>query len=132
MINMCATCWNIKLNGAKSTQETFTLRNLDLPSVTLMKQIFPTINTVKHLGLTINKRLTSSWHIKLKYKSVSIFNFFSSNYSLNLNYLSNKLMLYKSIKRPVLFYSIQIWGLAKPYNIKILQAFQSNCLQLKT
>jgi 4-amino-4-deoxy-L-arabinose transferase-like glycosyltransferase len=42
---------------------------------------------------------------------------------------SNKLLIYKDILRPVWAYGIQIWGSAKPSNLRIIQAFQSICLR---
>jgi hypothetical protein len=39
--------------------------------------------------------------------------------------VKNKLLLYKIILKPVWTYGIEIWGVSKPSNTKILQAFQS-------
>jgi len=59
-INLLANRWKIKINKSKSVQVTFSLRNLDLPPVTLNNQTIPTANEVKYLGLTLNKYLTYS------------------------------------------------------------------------
>ena len=44
--------------------------------------------------------------------------------------LENKLLLYKSILKPVWTYGIQLWGSAANTNIDILQRFQSKVLRL--
>jgi hypothetical protein len=44
--------------------------------------------------------------------------------------LSNKLLLYKCILKPIWTYSIQLWGTASTSNIEILERFQSKALRL--
>ena len=39
--------------------------------------------------------------------------------------LSNKILLYKCVLKPVWTYGIQLWGCAKPSHTQILQRFQS-------
>ena len=43
--------------------------------------------------------------------------------------LSNKLLLYKCILKPVWTHGIQLWGCAKPSHTQILQRFQSKILR---
>jgi hypothetical protein len=42
--------------------------------------------------------------------------------------LSNKLLLYKTILKPIWTYGIQLWGTASTSNIEILERFQSKAL----
>lgn len=42
----------------------------------------------------------------------------------------NKLLLYKSIIKPIWTYSIQLWGTASNSNIEILQRYQSKLLRI--
>jgi hypothetical protein len=44
--------------------------------------------------------------------------------------LSNKLLLYKFILKPIWTYGIQLWGTASTSNIEILERFQSKTLRL--
>jgi hypothetical protein len=46
--------------------------------------------------------------------------------------VENKLLLYKIILKPVWTYGIELWGVSKPSNTKILQTFQSKTLRLIT
>jgi hypothetical protein len=41
---------------------------------------------------------------------------------------TNKLLLYKTILKPIWTYGIQIWGTASTSNIEILERFQSKVL----
>jgi hypothetical protein len=43
--------------------------------------------------------------------------------------LSNKLLLYKCILKPVWTYGMQLWGCAKPSHTQILQRLQSKILR---
>ena len=43
--------------------------------------------------------------------------------------LSNKLLLYKQVLRPVWTYGVQLWGCTKKTNIKIIQTFQNKVLR---
>jgi hypothetical protein len=44
--------------------------------------------------------------------------------------LSNKLLLYKTILKPIWTYGIQLWGTASTSNIEILELFQSKALRM--
>jgi hypothetical protein len=43
---------------------------------------------------------------------------------------TNKLLLYKTILKPIWTYGIQLWGTASASNIEILKRFQSNILRI--
>ena len=43
--------------------------------------------------------------------------------------LENKVLIYKTILKPVWTYGIQLWGTASNSNIEILQRYQSNTLR---
>jgi hypothetical protein len=43
---------------------------------------------------------------------------------------SNKLLIYKTILKPIWTYGIQLWVTASTYNIKILERFQSKALHM--
>jgi hypothetical protein len=44
--------------------------------------------------------------------------------------LSNKLLLYKTILKPIWTYGIQLWGTASTSKIEILERFQSKALRM--
>jgi hypothetical protein len=44
--------------------------------------------------------------------------------------LPNKLLLYKTILKPICTYGIQLWGTASTSNIEILERFQSEALRI--
>lgn len=56
--------WNIKVNNSKSVHVTFTLRKNDCSPVYLNGTIIPSCNTVKYLGLHLDRRLTWKEHVK--------------------------------------------------------------------
>jgi len=100
--------WRIKINGNKSHNITLNLRPNDSPSVFLNEQIILKVNSVKYLGVQLDKRLTWTTHIRIKRKSLNIKlhklrPLLSSNISL-----SNKLLIYKQIIRPAMTYGIQL------------------------
>jgi hypothetical protein len=44
--------------------------------------------------------------------------------------ITNKLLLYKTILKPIWTYGIQLWGTASTSNIEILEIFQSKDLRM--
>jgi hypothetical protein len=82
---------------------------------------------VKYLGLHLDRRLTWHKHIFAKRKQLGI--------TLTKMYWllgrksklssSNKLLIYKTILKPIWTYGIQLWGTASTSNIEILERFQS-------
>lgn len=123
--------WRIKVNEDKSTHVTFTTRKETCPPVLLNNQPIPQKEEVKYLGMHLDRRLTWHKHIFTKRKQLGIK--FTKMYWLigkksQLN-LENKLLIYKSILKPVWTYGIQLWGVASNSNIEILQRFQSKVLR---
>lgn len=123
--------WRIKPSVTKSLQITFTLRRGDCPTVTLRGEHLPQEKCVRYLGLHLDRRLTWASHIKSKRKEADL-NFkrlywlIGRQSSLSL---SNKLLVYKSIIKPIWSYGIQLWGSASNSNLEILQRFQNNILR---
>jgi len=86
---------------------------------------------VKYLELHLDRRLTSRKHIQTKRQHL--------DYKLRAMSwlpgrcsqlsLSNKILLYKCVLKPVWTYGIQLWGCAKPSHTQILQRFQSKLLR---
>lgn len=123
--------WRIKVNETKSNHVTFTTRRGNCPPVRLNNEEIPVTDSVKYLGMHIDRRLTWKKHITTKRKQL--------NLKVNKIYwligrksqlsLQNKLLIYKAILKPVWTYGIQLWGTASTSNIETLQRFQSKTLR---
>jgi len=126
--------WKIKINNEKSSHITFTLRQGVVPPVSLANKIIPSATKVKYLGLLLDKRLTWAEHIKqkrllLNSRRKSLYPLLGKQSKLNLK---NKLLLYKTLLKPIWAYGIQLWGTAKKSNIYKMQTFQSITLRIIT
>ena len=123
--------WGFKINEKKSTHVTFTLRKRTYPQITINNITIPNKNTVRYLGMTLDRRLTCkqditdrSKQLKDKFKKFYWLTSRRSNLSTH-----NKITLYKTVIKPVWTYGIQLWGTASNSNIEILQRFQSKTLR---
>lgn len=126
--------WNIKVNTDKSAHITFTLRRQDCPAVVLNGTPIPQQTSVKYLGLHLDRRNNWKKHIQAKREQLNIktrkmYWLLGSKSELTLE---NKLLLYKTILKPVWTYGIQLWGTASNSNVEILQRYQSKTLRLIT
>ena len=123
--------WRFKINQNKSSHITFTLRKQSCPQVTINNIPIPNKDTVRYLGMILDRRMTWKRHIVDKCKQLKIklkkFYWLIGRRS-NLN-IQSKIMLYKAILKPVWTYGIQLWGTASNSNIEILQRFQSKTLR---
>ena len=123
--------WGFKINEKKSSHVTFTLRKQTCPLVTINNTIIPSKDSVRYLGMTLDRRLTWKKHIsektkQLKEKLRKFYWLTSRRSKLNIQ---NKITLYKALIKPVWTYGIQLWGTASNSNIEILQRFQSKTLR---
>jgi hypothetical protein len=87
---------------------------------------------VKYLGLHLDRKLTWHYHIFTKQKQLSLTltkMYWLLGHSSRLS-LPNKLLLYKSILKPIWTYGIQLWGTASTSNTEILERFQSKALRV--
>lgn len=130
-INIWLQKWRIKPSVTKSTQVTFTLRNGNCPPVHMEDKLLASKSSVKYLGLHIDRRLTWANHIKAK-KTEATLQFKELSWLLGRQSrlsLSNKLLVYKAIIKPIWTYGIELWGCASTSNIEILQRFQNTALR---
>jgi hypothetical protein len=126
--------WRIKVNTEKSVHVTFTLRRRECPPLYLNRNRIPSHNSVRYLGLIIDKRLTWKQHIKEKRLALNnrlklLYRLVRTNSTLPLR---QKRQLYLSLLRPMWTYGSQLFGTAKKSNIRSIQAFQSKFLRLAT
>lgn len=132
LIESWANNWKIKINDNKSAQVNFSLKKKECPSLKFNNKPIPLHQSTKYLGITLDKRLSWANHTKNKRKQLnSRLHLLRPLLKSKIN-LKNKILIYKSIIRPIWTYGIQIWGPAKPANIRPIQAFQSISLRLLT
>ena len=110
---------------------TFTLKHEACPPITLNSQPIPQSEQAKYMGIHLDKRLTWKTHIFTKRKALGIrlrnlYWPFLPNSKLSLE---NKILICKTILKPVWAYEIQLWGTASNSNIEILQKFQSKVVR---
>ena len=126
--------WRIRENESKSTHITFSLRRDGFPTVSLNGKLIPKAKSVKYLGIHTDRRLTWKPHIHMKRKQLGLM--------LNKMYwiigrkskhsLTNNLLIYKAILKPIWAYVISLWGTASQSNIEILQRVQNKILRMVT
>ena len=89
---------------------------------------------MKYLGIHLDRRLTWKHHIdfkltQMKLKLSQIHWLIGRNSTLSLDC---KLLLYKSLLKPIWCYGIQLWGTASASNVERIQRRQNKILRLIT
>jgi len=126
--------WKMKVNETKSSHITFTLRKGQCPSVCINKTVIPHVEMVKYLGLYFDRRLTWKEHIAKKrkqmdHKTREIKWHIGKNSPLSLEH---KMLIYKTILKPVWTYGTELWGCTNKPNITIMRRYQSKLLRTIT
>lgn len=130
LIDEWSSNWKIKINPDKSIYIPFTLKK-SIPLPLHFQGIpIPISSEVKYLGVILDKRLTWGPHIKSKRKILNSRLHLLRSILKSKLALHTKIIIYKSLLRPIWAYAIQIWGCAKPSQIRTLQAFQSITLRI--
>jgi len=127
--------WRIKVNQTKSNHTTFTLKLGHCPAVTLFDTQIPSTQTVKYLGLTLDRRLTWAHHTRVKILQLNLRLRMLKTLLVNNKHttaLNMKLLMYKTLIKPIWTYGLQLWGNAKKSNINRIQAFQNIALRKLT
>lgn len=124
------TNWRFKVNQSKSVHTTFTLKHASCPTVFLYGIPIPYSPKIKYLGLTLDQRLTWAHHIKIKRLALNhrlrILKPLLSNNSCPIK---TKILIYKTLLKPIWTYGLQLWGNAKKSNILKIQTFQNIALR---
>ncbi|KAE9541166.1 hypothetical protein AGLY_004411 [Aphis glycines] len=123
--------WRIKINQNQSSHTTFTLKKEVCPTVTLNNTTIPTSDTIKYLGLNLDKRLTWKNYIRTKRLTLNarmrmLSPLISKNNKTNIKV---KLLIYKTFLKLIWTYGIQFWGSAKISNTNKIQIFQNLALR---
>jgi hypothetical protein len=111
--------WRMKANESKSTHVTYMTRRATCPPVHINDVKLLQSEEVKYLGLHLDRRLTWRKHIFTKRKHLGLA-LTKMHWLLGRqSQLStpNKLLLYKTILKPIWTYGIQLWGTASTSNI---------------
>lgn len=132
LIDKWSSNWKIKINVDKSVYVPFTLNKKNMPTPTLQGVPIPSSSQVKYLGMILDKRLTWGPHLKSKRKSLNSRSHLLHPVLKSKLPLHNKILLYKTMLRPIWSYGAQIWGCAKPSQLKTIEAFQSISLRTIT
>jgi len=124
----------MKVKVTKSSHITFTLPKGQCPPVCINPTVIPHVETVKYLGLHFDRRLTWKERIVMKRKQLEhkpreIKWLIGKNSPLSLE---NKMLMYKTILRPVWTYGIELWGGTNKSNIATMQRCQSKLLRTIT
>lgn len=110
---------------------TFALRKGDCPSVHLGENTLPHSDSVKYLGVHLDRKLTWTKHLKAKREQLNI-TYRTMLWLLGRNSkltVDNKLLIYKAVLKPVWMYGIQLWGSASNSNLSIIQRMQNSILR---
>lgn len=124
--------WKIKVNESKSTHITFTNRKEDCPPITFNGQQLKHVNTVKYLGMHLDRKLNWKNHIfnKRKQLGIQLHKLYWMLGRTSRLSIQNKTLIYKVVLKPVWTYGIQLWGTTSNSNIEILQRFQNKILRM--
>jgi hypothetical protein len=122
----------MQANKTKLVHVTFTTRHATCPPVHINGVQIPQENHVKYLGLHLDRHLTWHPHIfaKRKQLGISLTKMCWLLIRKSKLSISNKLLIYKAILKPIWTYGIQLWGMTSNSNITILERFQSKVLRL--
>jgi len=124
--------WNMHINEEKTVQVTYTSKsNLTHYPININNKQVQISNHAKYLGMHIDSKLTWKQHLnykrtQIKLKMNQLHWMMGKHSKLTLN---NKILLYKTIIKPIWLYGIQLWGTTKKSNICIIQRQQNKILR---
>lgn len=124
--------WNIQINENKTVHVIFTTKTkYDVVPLIINNSIIKNDTYAKYLGIIFDNKLTWKHHLTIKRNQIKdkfrqLYWLLNKNSKLTMN---NKLLIYKTIIKPIWTYGLQIWGTASKTNIKIIQRQQSKILR---
>jgi len=123
--------WRLKINDTKSSHITFTLRRGHCSPVYINQTVVPQAEMDKYLGLHFEKCLTWKNHVATKRKQLDLktremYWLIGKHSHLSLE---NKLLIYKTVLKPVWTYGKELCGCATKSNIAVIQRYQSKFLR---
>ncbi|CAK9820324.1 RNA-directed DNA polymerase from mobile element jockey [Anthophora plagiata] len=126
--------WKIKVNTDKCKHITFTLKKGTISDLKLNNTSLPQTKSVKYLGLHLDSKLTWEQHIRSKINQIRIKrrNICWLTCKRSKLSLDNKLLIYKTIIKPIWTYGIEMWGMAAKSHIAKIESLQSIILRTLT
>ncbi|GFY13703.1 probable RNA-directed DNA polymerase from transposon X-element [Trichonephila clavipes] len=127
--------WKIKVNAWKSACLMFTRRSqlpVGLTPVTIFGQPVPWVKVARYLGLFLDAKLTFADHIEQtrKKKALAVHAMLKRLISRRSKLaIRHKVLLYKSIIRPVMYYGSQIFGSTGMCHLKKLHTLTNSFLR---
>ncbi|GFX90531.1 RNA-directed DNA polymerase from mobile element jockey [Trichonephila clavipes] len=133
LLELWLTDWKIKVNASKSACLMFTRSQLPvgLTPVTIFDQPVPWVNVARYLGLFLDAKLTFAHYIEqTRRKASAVHAILKRLISRRSNLaIRHKVLLYKSIIRPVMCYGSQIFGSAGMCHLKKLHTLTNSFLR---
>jgi len=126
--------WRMKANDTKSVQVTFTLKKNTCPPVHLNNKQLTQTDDEKYLVIHLDRTLTWRKHITTNRKQLDrklrkLYWIIGRKSQLSL---AKKLLMHKTILKPVWTCGVQLWGSAANSNREILERFQPKVLRIIT
>ena len=129
--------WKITINEDKTETITFNRKSTNTRVITKLKVNDKTIgekNSVKYLGVTLDKRLSFAPHITqtINRTYATLNRLYPLVNRRSKPTMDNKLTLYKTIFRPIMTYACVSWNFISDTQCKRLQTTQNKLLRLLT
>ncbi|BET02093.1 Hypothetical protein NTJ_14912 [Nesidiocoris tenuis] len=127
--------WRLVMNSSKSFNVIFTYRRNHVVSpLSLDGAIIPTMDAVRYLGITLDRRLTFRSHItdlvkRIRQRTRMLLPLLGRRSTLGM---PMKRLLYLMLIRPIWQYGCSIWGASCTTQIRRIQAQQNRVLRLIT
>lgn len=128
--------WRLRLNPEKTESVFFTRRTSErfLPEhgINVLGHDCPWLPAAKYLGVFLDKRLTFARHVdhalnKTGKVTRALYSVLNRRSRL---FIKNKLLIFKTILRPVYTYGCQVWGGCADTHLKKLQVAQNKILKM--
>lgn len=120
-----------KLNATKSENVVFTFRNYVQVPLVVDRKAIPHVDKARYLGLIMDAKLKYKEHILTKKEQIKLkckkMNWLIGKHS-KLS-LKNKILLYKTMIRPVWAYACQLWACSANSNIREIETIQNIALR---
>lgn len=123
--------WKIKVNETKSVHTIFSLCKQTCPGVSINNVSIPQSSVASYLGIHLDSRLTWKAHITKKKKQMELKMkelYWLIGRRSNMS-LENKILIYKTVIKPIWTYGIALWGCASKSNVAIIQRCQPKFLR---
>jgi len=126
-----STVYSAEFSNLQDVQQQIqNLRKVTSPPLYINQSTIPQTDTVKYLGLHFDKRLTWREHVTktrkyLDLKTREMIWLIGKHSPLSL---TNKLLIYKTVLKPIWTYGLAIWGCAAASSLSIIQRYQTKIL----